>query len=155
VSAFYQIDASAVVKRYVSELGSAWVTDLIEGPDRNTIGIADVTRAEVASAFARRTREGCITPDERDDLLTALRGHCDTDYQVVPVTPAIVDLAMELAQRWPLRAYDAVQLATAVTVNNGLVAYALPPLVFLTADNNLMAAALGEGLAADDPNAHP
>jgi len=31
----------------------------------------------------------------------------------------------------------------------------LPAIVFVSADNNLNAAATAEGLAVDDPNAHP
>lgn len=54
-----------------------------------------------------------------------------------------------------LRAYDAVQLAAALTANDALVTADLSPLIFVAADNDLLAAARAEGLAADNPNLYP
>lgn len=48
-----------------------------------------------------------------------------------------------------------VILASALIVNGRLLATAQPPLVFLAADNNLLAAAVAEGLTVDNPNNHP
>jgi uncharacterized protein len=50
----------------------------------NIVSIADITRAEVTSAFARRTREGIITLDERDALMQIFQAHCATQYRIVP-----------------------------------------------------------------------
>jgi predicted nucleic acid-binding protein len=75
----------------------------------NIISIADITRAEVISALARRAREGVITLNERDELIQTFRAHCATQYRIVPTQPGIIDRATELLQRHPLRAYDAVQ----------------------------------------------
>jgi predicted nucleic acid-binding protein len=152
---FYQFDASAIVKRYVDEVGSDWVRAIVDPGSGNVISIADVTRAEVASAMARRAREGSITPDESSDLIRSFEAHCATQYRIVPTDHPIVDLAVDLIQRHPLRAYDAVQLATAAIVNRSLVTYGLPPLIFVSADDSLVAAAQAEGLAADDPNRYP
>jgi len=127
---FYQFDASGLVKRYVDETGSNWVRALFDPSQDNVISIADITRAEVASALARRTREGVITLNERDELMQAFQTHCATGYRLVLTEHSIIDLAVDLIQRYPLRAYDGVQLATAITVNQSLVAYSLPPLIF-------------------------
>ncbi|MBA3946870.1 MAG: type II toxin-antitoxin system VapC family toxin [Herpetosiphonaceae bacterium] len=62
---------------------------------------------------------------------------------------ALLDRAMQLTQQHRLRGYDAVQLA-ALTASA-----VLPPLTFLSADNDLIAAARSEGLSADNPNLHP
>jgi hypothetical protein len=59
---FYQMDASAVVKRYVLEDGLGWVRSLAVAPSGGSISIAEVTRAEVASALSRREREGKLRP---------------------------------------------------------------------------------------------
>jgi uncharacterized protein len=66
---FYQCDSSGLVKRYVDEVGSDWVRAIVVPASANIVSIADITRAEVTSAFARRTREGIITLDERDALM--------------------------------------------------------------------------------------
>jgi uncharacterized protein len=152
---FYQCDASGLVKRYVDEVGSDWVRAIVVPASANIVSIADITRAEVTSAFARRTREGIITLDERDALIQTFQAHCATQYRIVPTQPLIIDLATELLQRHPLRAYDAVQLASARIVNQSLIAHGLPPLIFVTADDRLIAAARGEAVTAENPNLHP
>ncbi len=152
---FYQFDASGLVKRYVDEIGSDWVRAIVDPAQGNLISIADITRAEVASALARRAREGVLTLDERDDLMRTFQAHCATEYRLAPTDHPIIDLAVELILRHPLRAYDGVQLATAVIVNRSLIAHSLPPLVFISADDALIAAAQAEGLMVDNPNWHP
>jgi uncharacterized protein len=58
--------------------------------------------------------------------------------------------------RHPLRAYDAVQLASAVSIQS--LVNTVPEansLVFVTADSRLMAVAQAEELTVDDPNIYP
>jgi hypothetical protein len=69
--------------------------------------------------------------------------------------PLTIDTACQLANKHPLRAYDAVQLATAWLSNQALLRMGEPPLTFICADNNLIAIAHGEGLLTDNPNFHP
>jgi hypothetical protein len=109
----------------------------------------------VTSAFARRAREGVITRHERDELIQTFRAHCVAQYRIVPTQPQIIDLAAELILRHPLRAYDAVQLASAKIVSQSLIAHGLPPLIFVTADDRLVAAAGDEAVTAANPNLHP
>jgi hypothetical protein len=54
-----------------------------------------------------------------------------------------------------LRGYDAIQLATALEVNDSLTAAGLPSLNFISADIDLITAANREGLPTDNPNLHP
>ena len=138
----------------MDEVGSDWVRAIVVPAAANIVSIADITRAEVTSAFARRTREGIITLDEREALMQIFQAHCATQYRIVPTQPLIIDLATELPQRHPLRAYDAVQLASASLVNQSLIAHGLSPLIFVTADDRLIAAAGGEAITAENPNLH-
>ena len=108
----------------------------------------------MTSALTRRVREGVITLDERDEVIQTFRAHCATQYRIVPTQPGIIDLAIELLQRHPLRAYDAVQLASASIVNQSLIALGLSPLIFVTADDRLITAARGEAITAENPNLH-
>jgi hypothetical protein len=62
---------------------------------------------------------------------------------------------MLLAERHPLRGYDAVQLAAALAVHRPRAAALLPALTFVCADARLNAAATAEGLTVEDPNDHP
>jgi hypothetical protein len=76
-------------------------------------------------------------------------------YTTAQVSDPIVELAVELTGRHPLRAYDAVQLATALELNQILRGHRLPPLTFISADKALCDAARAAGLRAEDPNDHP
>jgi len=62
---------------------------------------------------------------------------------------------MALAEAHGLRGYDAVQLAAALELNMLYKAGGLPPILFISADTQLNAAAITEGLLVDDPNTHP
>jgi predicted nucleic acid-binding protein len=152
---FYQCDASAIVKRYVTEVGSGWVQALCDPAASHTIGIAEITRAEVASALQRRVREGSIPTDVSAELIRSLEAHSAMEYRLVPTDHTVISLAVALIQRHPLRAYDAVQLATALHVNETLVSIGLPAIVFVSGDADLLSAALAEGLAIENPNDRP
>ena len=53
-----------------------------------------------------------------------------------------------------MRGYDAVQLACGLMLNETLVVAQELPLIFVTADKNLLATAQAEGLQTEDPNTH-
>jgi predicted nucleic acid-binding protein len=67
---------------------------------------------------------------------------------------AVIDTASALLERHPLRAYDAIHLATALGAQQFLTEQNYPGLLFLSADDRLNRAATAEGLEVDDPNAH-
>ena len=94
---FYQCDASGLVKRYVDEVGSAWIRAIVEPASAHIVSIADITRAEVISAFARRAREGIITLHERDELIQTFRAHCATQYRIVPTQPGSLTLRLNFS----------------------------------------------------------
>ncbi len=152
---FYQMDSSAAVKLYVSEVGSTWIRALVDPTTGNTISIAEITRAEIGSALARRVREGLLTQATCVRLVQTSEANCLVRFRSVPTGNGIVKIAVDLAQRHPLRAYDAIQLATALHVNRDLTVHRLPARVFASGDDRLLAAAQAEGLATDNPNDHP
>lgn len=149
-------DSSALVKRYLSEVGSTWVNRETGLGNGNLIVVAEVTRVEVAAAIAGRHRAtGGVTRDERDASVNLLLEHFNTEYQVAPPDAVVIRDAVGLTQQHRLRGYDAVQLATALIVNLGYLAAGLDPITFVAADNDLLAAAAAEGLAPENPNDYP
>lgn len=62
--------------------------------------------------------------------------------------------AGKLAGKYALRGYDAVQLAAALETHAKRTARKLQPLTLLSAEGDLNAAAIAEGLTVDDPNDH-
>ncbi len=59
--ALYFLDSSAVVKAYVSEVGSAWVVGLIDPTVGHNIYVAEITGVEVVSAITRQSRSGALS----------------------------------------------------------------------------------------------
>ena len=150
------LDSSALVKRYLTEIGSSWVTALTNPSTANSIVIAEISRVEIAAAFASRQRApGGITQAERDRLFRLLVRHSTLEYEVIPVSTRIVDRAMLLTQKHRLRGFDAVQLAAALDARAVAVAAGLSGFTFVSADEDLLTAARLEELAGDNPNRHP
>jgi hypothetical protein len=109
-------DASALVKRYVRERGTAKVRRLLTSDVAVTSRLSAV---EIASALARRAREGSFSATARDRAVAAF----DTDLAsmlVVELTAAIVARAQALVRRHALRAGDAIQLASCLYIKEAL-----------------------------------
>ncbi|MBI1879257.1 MAG: type II toxin-antitoxin system VapC family toxin [Chloroflexi bacterium] len=153
---FFLLDTSAIVKRYKTEVGTIWVEALTDLTTKNTIILSEITLAEVAAALAALHRvPGGVTKPERDRALKLFLGHCDRNYRLIAVNRSIIDRAVSLTQNHKLRGYDAVQLATGLITHQSLTTAKLSSLTFITADDDLLAAAQAEGLTSDNPNHYP
>lgn len=151
----YYLDTSALIKRYVAEQGSQWVEAVVSEPDDALLLTSRVTMVEVWSALARRKREASISSQDHADALAAFHEDCLARYHFVEFEMPVVELAGQLLDRHPLRAYDAVQLASALIVSQTLTEVDLPVPAFLSADDRLLNIARAEGLPTDNPNLHP
>jgi hypothetical protein len=148
----YFLDSSALIKRYVVEIGSPWIKTLTDSQTGNSLLLVRITWVEVLSAFARRQREGGITAAEVAALIAKFRSEFNSRYRVIEVDLALVERAGELIVEYPLRAYDAVQLASALRVQSLLTSMPETQLIFVSADNRLLDIAQSAGLAIDNPN---
>ena len=153
MSALY-LDTSALLKRYVAEPGSAWLNALFDAPETSTRLVARLAAVEAACAFARRAREGTLPPGILARTLQLLDDDLRYYCRMLDLTPAVVEEAQRLALAHPLRAYDAVHLATARLAAQELAQAGQAPLLFLSADERLLVVARLVGLATDNPNDH-
>ena len=151
----YFLDSSAVVKRYVTETGTHWIKSIVNPVSGNHIHVARITGAEVVSALSRRMRGGSITAAAGSAAIAEFRNHFASEYVTVDITPSLVESAMNLAEAYALRGYDAVQLAAVLEINTDSIALGMGSPTLISADCDLNAAATAEGLAIDDPNTHP
>jgi uncharacterized protein len=150
----YYFDTSALVKRYVRESGSIWVRSIIANQG-NAVFTAEITLAEVAAVLAAHSRApGGITVKHKERVLAQFLADCQEIFTLLSIERRLIDSAVQLAQRYRLRGYDAVQLATAVSAFE-ILKDAGVDLVFVTNDQDLLQAAQAEGLAIDDPLQHP
>ncbi|MEG4029758.1 MULTISPECIES: type II toxin-antitoxin system VapC family toxin [unclassified Microcoleus] len=108
----YFVDSSALVKRYINEIGSAWVLSLCDPALNNDILIAAITSVEIVAAITRRSSSISINATDATAACNQFRSDLQSEYQVVEFTESIINSAMALAETYGLRGYDAVQLAT-------------------------------------------
>ena len=134
-------DSSALVKLYADEPGDQAVRKL------DQIVVAQLARVEVPSALWRKQRMGELDAKQAGLLVTQFEndwfGVDDTPrrFEVVRMTSLIVEDAVHLTGTYKLRAYDAVQLATARAVRT-----ADPSVTqFVVFDKTLREAAAADG----------
>jgi uncharacterized protein len=148
--AVYFLDTSTVVKRYVQEIGTAWVQALSAPTAGHSLSLVRITQAELVAAVTRKERGGQIASADAATALADFQYDFAHQYFVVEVSAALVARAATLARTHALRGYDAVQLAAALEVHAQS-----PSVTLLSADAGLNAAAAAEGLLVDNPNSHP
>jgi hypothetical protein len=150
----YFFDSSALVKRYVVELGTTWVRTISSPASGNAI-IAQITPVEVVSATSRRYRTGQISSRTAHSIRLLVDRHASREYMVVGLSDVMIQSAETLLENHSLRAYDSIQLASAIESNLSLINAGSSPLIFVSADQQLLSTASAEGLTTDDPNLHP
>jgi predicted nucleic acid-binding protein len=153
--AVYFAETSALAKRYIAETGSVWLRALLDPSTGCSIYVVRVTAVEIIAALTRRERGRTLAPTDATTARQAFRHDLATTYQVIEVTPALANRAMLLAEQHGLRGYDAIQLAAGLEVHVRYLAAGLPAITYISADMELNAAAMAEGLIIEDPNTHP
>ena len=142
----HYLDTSALAKRYLPEAGTDWVNALFSS---EPLAISHLAMVELASALARRTREGDLTAETRDAIFRAFAADID-QLVVLELGPEVVQQATTMLLEAPrtvrLLSLDALHVATARVAfararRRGVAAGA-----FVTADKDLAAAAEWAGL---------
>lgn len=134
------LDTSSLVKLYVRERGSAGVKSRVASAA--VVSTSRVAYPEARAAFARRHREGGLRTAGLRRAVSAL----DRDlaaFLVVELDETVAREAGHLAERHALRGFDAIHLASALTL--GRLLGAAPS--FVAFDDRLVATALAEGLS--------
>jgi predicted nucleic acid-binding protein len=150
--AIYFLDSSALVKRYINEVGSKWICDLFEPDLGNQFFVAAITSVEIISAITRRAKGGSINLTGAKTIGIQLKKDFDSQYQVIEISEDIINSAISMVETYSLRGYDAVQLASGRELNILCAANDLPVVIFVSADKELNKATLIEGLVVENPN---
>ncbi len=152
--AIYFLDTSALIKRYISEPGQAWILSLCNLVEGHDLYISQAALVEVIAAICRRAREQSISTTERDRLIAVFRQDSTESYNIWPVTTDLYTQAGDLCRSHRLRAYDAVQLACVLALHQYTVANQVLAPIFVCADIGLLDCAGVEGLQIENPNNH-
>ncbi len=137
------VDASALIKCYVAEVGS----DVMARERESTRGwfTSRLTQAECLAALNRLRREGTLTPRDSETAIAALLDDLDR-LHVVDVTSAVLANAAAWARRESLRGADLVHASTALWLREEGVLTA-----FWCADRRLGNAVAMLGMDVFDP----
>ncbi len=140
------LDSSALVKLYTAEEHSPWTLDLVRGAGistaayreaeedaerqsrildaraENVVAVSAIAWVESCAAFAAKERVRALTRAQRVRAEEALAGDLRDAFMVRPVSGSVLQSAGIMTSLRALRAYDAVQLATALVLRDEIEA---------------------------------
>lgn len=135
------LDTSALIKRFIAERGSPLVQTLMTRA--GAVATAKIAYVEVSAGLTRRQREGHLSPGQYASAYRQFEGDWRS-YIRVDLRDEILALARGLIQRHPLRGFDAIHLASALSLKAALG----EEITFCAADQRLLRAARAERLQA-------
>lgn len=132
-------DTSALVKRYVEEVGSAKVQALCEQADDLIVSV--ICLPEMLSSFNRLRREEKLSDEQYQVLKEELEQDIN-DTTVCYLDAAVLEQAIVCLELYPLRAMDALHLGCALIRK---------PDCFVSSDVRQLEAAAASGLNTINP----
>jgi len=139
VVAYAYFDTSALITRYINESGRREVLQLLR---KNDCVVSAVLPVEIRSALRRRVAEGSLRhPASRRNRETR---HRRAFWTVVKVSGEVLAAAETLSAGHPLRALDAIHVASAQLFAARVVSSAL---IFVSAGIRQTTAAAALGMA--------
>ena len=131
------VDSSAFAKRYVKEIGSDQLHQILQ--DATELALCVILVPEITSGLNRRKREGCLSPENyslaKRQLLCDIR-----DATILQITPSVVLQSIKLLEANALRAMDALHIACAFEWQADL---------FVTSDKRQFEVAVNTGISSE------
>jgi hypothetical protein len=141
-------DASAAAKRYFQEIGSDRVNKLWSGGE--FFSSLAILHCELTSALNRKRRERALPRGAYYTLKQQIQEDLKK-IQAVPIHTELIQQSLRILDSHPLKALDSLYLAGAL----GLQQTLKEPLLFVSADRQLLQAAQAEGLLTLNPEIAP
>lgn len=131
------VDTSALVKLLVSEAGSDATIESVDSAEQHATSLVTYVEARAALSSAQRSRR--ISPRDLDGARSSLDRRWAT-FVHIDIDGKLIKAAGDLAERQRLRGYDAVHLASALTLRE------TGEVTVITWDEDLARAARSSGL---------
>jgi predicted nucleic acid-binding protein len=144
----YFFESSALMKLFVFEKGSPAMVRLVERAEDREKTISALAVVEVRSAIRRRERAGELSPAHAASAVTSLNEELRRLIEH-PMTSAVTARASVVIDKYALRALDALQLGTAIVVDENSPSG--ERVTFICSDSRLLSAAEQEGFATWNP----
>ena len=143
------LESSALAKLFVLERGSKELIALVERLSQPEKLVSTLSAVEVHSAIRRRERAGELAPADAAEALGILSAELARMTEQ-PVNARVIETAKQMLDRLPLRALDAIQLATCSVIR---AVSGITDIAFAASDELLLQAAAAEGFQTLDPEA--
>ena len=147
--ALYYLETSALVKLYVYESGTERLLGLSATDAGHRFAILSLAQVEFRAAIRRRQRGGEIPDYSADELIESFRRHAEGRFLIQSFSDSLLDVALALIDSYPLKGYDAVQLAGYLVLRS--ISGSEEP-TFVCSDRILLSAARNEGCRILDPS---
>lgn len=149
------LDSSALIKRYVQEVGTAKIDKMLQS-DVAAAFTSALTFAEVHATLGRRAKDKSLSLSQ----FSSARNKFDSDwtaaFNVVDLQPSVLAIVRNLVDQFTLRGADLVHLASSIWLRDTHFAGAIKAeLVFVTSDKQLANAAATSGLSVFNPETAP
>ena len=132
-------DSSALAKRYLDEVGRREVLRLLR---RYEVVTSAGVAVDLRSALRRRVAEGTVDADRVPEILKRMAADREF-WAVMDVTSNVLSAAETLVAAHPVRALDAIHVASAQLFAKRI---AVPDLTFISADARQTVAAAAVGM---------
>lgn len=149
---YFYWDASALVKRYAPETGTAFANHIFSAVSLNQMMCLALCTGEVISIFVRKRNDSTITQEDFSQALLNFRSEVldDADFQIVSADDILILESHSLIEQHNLNATDAVILRSTLDIAEELH-QENDRLILLTADHRLLRSAKDEGLLTLNP----
>ncbi len=131
------VDSSAFAKRYVKEIGSDQLYQILQ--DATELALCIILVPEITSGLNRRKREGSLSQENynlaKKQLLNDVR-----DATILQITPSVVLQSIKLLEANALMAMDALHIACALEWQADL---------FITSDKKQFKAAVNTSISSE------
>ena len=136
------LETSNLVKLYVEEEGTGEVKSLVSGAD--IVATSIISYVELRAALSRKFREGGIEKPDYELIKREFEGDWEK-YFILDVSRGIIKTASGLAEKHGLRGFDAIHLASALSLKKR----SATPVIFSSTDARLNRAAGIENLKSE------
>lgn len=145
------LDSNVVAEYYHSERGSTWVRRTVDADD-TVCFVSTLAVVEVTSALSRLRREKQLSRRRLQEMIERFYGELHVQrFLSRDIDRETLEFAAMLTLRYPLKAYDAVQVASALSLHN---LPDDPDYLFVSSDQQVLNAARLEGLNIANPEDH-
>ncbi len=109
------LDTSSLVKLYVEEIDSEKIRNFSQ--NATAVSTSKIAYAEARAAFARKQKEEALSLKTLRKIVEDLNRDWES-YFVIEITDGLIRFAGDIAEKYLLRGFDSIHLASAIHLKN-------------------------------------